>query len=158
MQVLDDPMFREGFGCLASRGLTFETWLFHLQLPALTRLATDFPDQVIICDHVAMPLGISSFASKRGWEGAVATEWRAGIKALAKCPNVYCKLGGLTQPHAGFEFNTKVCTHTHTHTHRHTHTLTHALTHCRCVFAAYPRPSRLPARSWLRQSGRTIRS
>ncbi len=105
--VLDDPKFREGFACLAPRGLTFETWLFHLQLPALARLATDFPEQMIICDHVAMPLGISSFASERGWQGTVATEWRAGIEALAKCPNVFVKLGGLTQPHAGFDFNTK---------------------------------------------------
>ena len=103
--VLDDPKFREGFACLAPRGLTFETWLFHLQLPALVRLARDFPDQTIICDHVAMPLGISSFASERGWDGSVATEWRAGIEALSKFPNVYVKLGGLTQPHAGFEFN-----------------------------------------------------
>ena len=103
--LLDDPDFREGFALLAPRGLTFETWLFHLQLPALARLAKDFPDQPIVCDHVAMPLGISSFASERGWDGSVATEWREGITALAECPNVCVKLGGLTQPHAGFEFN-----------------------------------------------------
>ena len=81
-----------------------ERWQ-QADLPALARLAKDFPDQPIVCDHVAMPLGISSFASERGWDGSVATEWREGITALAECPNVCVKLGGLTQPHAGFEFN-----------------------------------------------------
>jgi hypothetical protein len=39
-ELLYDAAFREGLACLAPRGLTFETWLFHLQLPALADLAS----------------------------------------------------------------------------------------------------------------------
>ena len=86
-------------------GLTYEAWSFHLQLPDLTDLALAFPTQTIICDHISHPLGIGSFAKDYGWDGKTADEWRAGMTELAKCPNVYVKLGGQTQPHAGHNFH-----------------------------------------------------
>ena len=103
--LLLDTAFREGFACLHPRGLVFETWLFHLQIPSLVDLANSFPKQTIVCDHVAMPLGIGQYAEERGWQGRTAAKWRDGMLELAKCPNVYVKLGGLTQPHAGHDFN-----------------------------------------------------
>jgi|EP01047_Picozoa_sp_COSAG01_P003449 predicted TIM-barrel fold metal-dependent hydrolase len=50
-----------------------------------------------------MPLGMGEpFAAERGWAtGSTARQWREGMIELAKCPNVFVKLGGLTQPHAG---------------------------------------------------------
>jgi predicted TIM-barrel fold metal-dependent hydrolase len=77
---------------------------YHPQLPALTALARAFPEQPIVCNHLAMPLGVGPFAAERGWDGAVSREWRENVKALAAQPNVYMKLGGLPMPVCGLGF------------------------------------------------------
>ena len=33
--------------------------------------------------------------------------WRQGIAAVAECPNVYIKLGGIGQPRYGFDWHTR---------------------------------------------------
>ena len=45
------------FRHLASRGLSFDAWLFHPQLPELIDLADAFPGTSIILDHAGTPLG-----------------------------------------------------------------------------------------------------
>ena len=37
----------------------------------------------------------------------VLATWRSGIAAVAKCPNVYMKLGGLGMPRTGFDWHTR---------------------------------------------------
>lgn len=96
--------FREGFAELSPRGLIFETWLYHPQIPSLTDLAHSFPEQPIVCNHLGMPIGVCRFENERGWGGAVAREWRESIKILAEQPNVYMKLGGLPMPVCGLGF------------------------------------------------------
>jgi L-fuconolactonase len=97
-----DPHFRWGFAELAPRGLRFDAWLYHPQLPELTELAKAFPDTTIILDHFGGPLGIGPYAGRRAEVFAV---WKAAIRALADCPNVVVKLGGLVMPLNGFGFH-----------------------------------------------------
>ena len=33
--------------------------------------------------------------------------WRRGIAAVAECPNVVCKLGGIGMPRTGFDWHTR---------------------------------------------------
>lgn len=99
--------FREGFAELRPRGLIFETWLYHPQIPSLTDLARSFPEQPIVCNHLGMPIGVCQFETERGWDGEVAREWRENIKQLAEQPNVYMKLGGLPMPVCGLGFETR---------------------------------------------------
>ena len=94
-----DAGFRKGFRCLAPRGLSFEGWCYHTQIPALTDLARAFPDTAIVLDHFGGPLGIGPCAGKAD---EVFTEWRRAIGPLAECPNVYAKLGGLAMEVNGF--------------------------------------------------------
>jgi predicted TIM-barrel fold metal-dependent hydrolase len=100
--LLGDARFRRGFAELAPRGLTFDAWLYHPQLPELTDLAKAFPDTTIILDHFGGPLGIGPYAGRRP---EVFGVWKTAIRALADCPNVVVKLGGLVMPLNGFGFH-----------------------------------------------------
>jgi predicted TIM-barrel fold metal-dependent hydrolase len=90
---------RAGFKHLARRGLTFEAWCYHPQIPDVTALARAFPDTTIVLDHVGGPLGIGPYAGKAD---QVYAEWRTSIRELATCPNVVVKLGGLNMEMNGF--------------------------------------------------------
>jgi L-fuconolactonase len=100
--LLLDRAFREGFARLRPHGLTFDAWLFHHQIPDLTDLAKAFPGINIVLNHIGGPIGINAYANKRE---EVTRLWRDNIDALAKCPNVYMKLGGLGMNVMGFGFD-----------------------------------------------------
>ena len=57
--------FRQGFAQLAPRGLSFEGWCYHHQIPDLTDLARAFPDTIIIVNHFGGPLGIGPYMGKK---------------------------------------------------------------------------------------------
>jgi L-fuconolactonase len=97
-----DPTFREGFAQLAPLGLSFESWQYHPQLPDAIDLARAFPDTTIILNHVGGILGVGPYNGRRD---EVLAGWRKDITELAKCPNVYCKLGGLGMVSVGFNFH-----------------------------------------------------
>lgn len=98
--MLAEPAFRAGLAEVAAAGLSYDVWLLAPQLPELVAMARALPQLSIICDHVATPLGIAAY---RGRRDAGFAEWAANIRALAACPNVVVKLGGLAMPFAGFE-------------------------------------------------------
>ncbi|MFT3801872.1 MAG: amidohydrolase family protein [Burkholderiaceae bacterium] len=93
------PAFRAGFARLAPNGLSFDAWVLEPQIPEVTDLARAFPDTTIVLDHVGTPLGIASYAGRLGERFDV---WRQSIRALAECPNVHVKLGGLAMPNCNF--------------------------------------------------------
>ena len=99
-----DPKFREGFAHLAPRGLSFEGWCYHTQLAELTELARSFPDTTIILDHFGGPIGVGPYA---GQQDEVFNAWRRAISALAGCPNVVAKLGGIAMEVNGFGWHLK---------------------------------------------------
>ncbi|HEX2215631.1 MAG TPA: amidohydrolase family protein, partial [Xanthobacteraceae bacterium] len=98
--LLMDDNFRKGFPALAQRGLSFDAWLYHTQLPDLLDLARAFPDTTIVLNHVGGAIGVGPYAGKRD---EVFAQWKASIAALASCPNMNVKLGGLGMRLFGFE-------------------------------------------------------
>ena len=90
--------FREGFEAYGDFGLTFDAWLLEPQLGDLIDLANAHPDQTIILDHCGTPLGIASY---KGTLHENFDRWRSSIHALAECPNVSVKLGGLAMAFCG---------------------------------------------------------
>lgn len=100
--LLADARFREGFARLAAHDLSFDAWLYHPQIDELTDLARAFPETAIVLDHVGGPLGIGPYAGRRD---EIFPVWRRSIEALAACPNVTVKLGGLAMPLCGFNFH-----------------------------------------------------
>ena len=91
--------FRQGFKHLAPRGLTFEAWCYHHQIPEVTDLARAFPDTTIILNHFGGPLGAGPYAHRKA---EVFEEWKGHIDELATCHNVMAKLGGLNMEVNGF--------------------------------------------------------
>jgi L-fuconolactonase len=93
---------REGFAQLAPLGLSFDCYMYHPQLGDLLDLARAFPETAIVLNHVGGAIGLGRYAGKRD---AVFADWSAKIRALASCPNVHVKLGGMGMKVFGFDFH-----------------------------------------------------
>ncbi len=91
--------FRRGLGILAEQGLSFDAWHYHHQNLDFIDLARDLPQVTMILDHFGTPLGVGIYRYSRD---EIFQEWKQEMKELAKCPNVYIKLGGLAMPDNGF--------------------------------------------------------
>ncbi len=100
--MLAEPKFREGAACLQRLGLSYDAILYHPQLPELADFARALPDLTIILNHVGRPLGIGPYAGRRD---ELMEGWRRGIDAVAECPNVVVKVGGLGNPISGFDWH-----------------------------------------------------
>jgi len=100
--LLMDPAFRTGLKRLARFGLTYECSLYHPQLPELIDLARAFPDQPILANHCGGPIRVGPYR-ERSDEAFAA--WRRDLQELARCSNVYMKLGGQAMTIRGFTFH-----------------------------------------------------
>ena len=100
--MLAEANFRKGLAWLERMGLSFDCIVYHPQLPEVADMARVFPDLTIILNHVGRPLGIGPYAGRRE---ELMPEWRQGIDAIAECPNVVVKVGGLGNPISGFDWH-----------------------------------------------------
>lgn len=97
-----DPTFQAGVARLGERGYTYDTWHYHTQNKDYLELARAVPDTTMILDHFGTPLGVGRFAGKRD---EIFESWKDDVAAIAECPNVFAKLGGLAMPDNGFGWN-----------------------------------------------------
>ena len=97
--LFEQEEFRRGLEHLGTLGLTYDTWLYHFQLPEFIELARAVPETTMILDHFGTPLGVGPFAGQRE---AIFEKWKSDIADLAECPNVFMKVGGLAMPDNGF--------------------------------------------------------
>jgi predicted TIM-barrel fold metal-dependent hydrolase len=84
---MQDPKWRQGLGLLAKHDLSWDlrvTW-WHLEEAA--EVVREHPDLRVALNHTGYPLDRSPEA---------LAVWRRGMEALAACPNVHCKISGLT--------------------------------------------------------------
>ena len=79
------PLFAENLRRLAAHGLTFDLCVLARQLPIATALAAACPDVQFVLDHCGVP----------DVRARALDPWRADISALARLPNVACKVSGL---------------------------------------------------------------
>jgi L-fuconolactonase len=79
------PEFVSGVRRVGALGWTFDLCVKHEQLPACAELARVCPETTFVLDH----------AGKPDIRGGMLDPWRADIAALARLPNVVCKLSGL---------------------------------------------------------------
>ena len=80
-----DAEFQRGVAELHRFGLTYDILIYARQLPAAAALVERFPEQQFVLDHIAKP-EIRNREVRR---------WEQGIRRLAACGNIHCKLSGL---------------------------------------------------------------
>lgn len=84
---------------LGQQGLSYEAWMYHFQIKDFIHMAQAAPETTIIFDHLGTPLGTKSFIDQLE---ANFPQWKKDVADLAKCPNVYAKLGGMAMPDNGY--------------------------------------------------------
>ena len=94
--LLLDRDFRRGFAHLRRYGLSFEAWVLHTDLRDVADLATAFPDTALVLNHLGGPIVADADPD------AVFGTWRRDLAAVAACPNVAVKLGGIQMRLNGF--------------------------------------------------------
>lgn len=99
-----EASFREGVRTLGRHGYTYDTWHFFHQNGDYLALARAAPETTMILDHFGTPLGVGAYA---GRQEEIFTRWKKDIAAIAECPNVYAKLGGLAMPDNGFGWDSR---------------------------------------------------
>ncbi len=99
---LNSDKFRAGGRVLARMGLSFDGWLYFPQLHDLANLAKAIPDLSIIVNHIGGLLRVGSYANR---DDEVVANWRSGIAAVAACPNITMKLGGIGMTQNGFDWH-----------------------------------------------------
>lgn len=102
--LLSNEQYRAGARVLARRGLCLETSLYHPQLPELATFARALPDLTIILNHIGGLVRIGPYANR---DNEVLPAWRQGVAAVATCPNVIMKLGGVGQQRYGFNWHVR---------------------------------------------------
>ncbi len=80
--------FLEGFRQLEELGLSYDNWSPDFRrLPRLAELANRFPGVTVIVNHLGGQIDPAAGDDEIG-------DWKAGIDAVAACPNTVMKLGG----------------------------------------------------------------
>jgi len=96
-----DAAFRAGYARLARHGLSFDAWIYHPQLNEVIDLARAHPEVPLVLDHIGGVLGVAEYRDR---PDLASREWLPAMKELAKCPNVFMKLGGLGTAVFGYDF------------------------------------------------------
>ena len=95
------PEVRAGLARLTALSLSLDAWVFHPQLQDIIDVARAFPNTTIVVNHVGGPLGYGPYAGKRD---EVFAAWKPKIVDMAKCPNVFMKLGGMMMRLAAYDY------------------------------------------------------
>jgi len=94
--------YRAGARVLAQMGFLLENSLYFPQLGELADFANALPELTIVLNHCGGLLRVGPYADR---DNEVLAEWRRGLAAVAKCPNVIMKVGGVGQARYGFDWS-----------------------------------------------------
>lgn len=99
--LLADEDYQAGARVLADMGLCLENSLYFPQLAELAEFAKAVPELTIVLNHIGGLIRVGPYANR---DNEVLLAWRAGIAAVAQCPNIVIKLGGVGQDRYGFDW------------------------------------------------------
>ena len=102
--VMATSQYRDGARVLAKMSLTLDNSIYHTQLDELAALARAVPELTIVLNHIGGLVRVGPYADR---DDEVLADWRRGVAAVAVCPNVVLKLGGVGQKRFGFGWFTR---------------------------------------------------
>ena len=102
--ILANTDFWEGARVLTQKELSLDVMLSFPQMPELADFAKAVPDLSIILNHIGALNRVGIYANR---DDEVMSTWREGIAAVASCPNVTVKLGGMGMPFMGFGWHAR---------------------------------------------------
>ena len=79
------PGFLRGIAALKEFGFTYDILIYPKHLTAALELVKLFPGQPFVIDHMAKPF----------IKDGLIEEWKKGMRAIARYPNVYAKVSGM---------------------------------------------------------------
>jgi predicted TIM-barrel fold metal-dependent hydrolase len=94
--------FRAGLRRLAARGLSFDIYVFQVQLPDVIETVRALPEVTFVLNHLG---GLAGIHPWRGRREELFPRWQRDISTLAGEPNVYLKLGGMNMFIPGFDWH-----------------------------------------------------
>jgi len=104
--LAQDHAWRAGYRMLGERGLSFDAWMYHQQLPDFIDLVREIPETPVVLCHLATPIGLAGDYCGLGNTAAecerIAEQWKESLSRLAEVPHVRFKIGGLLMPILGF--------------------------------------------------------
>jgi len=102
--ILANATFQEGAKIVRQKGLSLDIMIAFPQMPEVADFARAVPELPIILNHIGALNRVGLYANR---EDEVRAAWRAGIAAVAACPNITLKLGGMGMPRMGFDWHTR---------------------------------------------------
>jgi predicted TIM-barrel fold metal-dependent hydrolase len=104
--LMQDSSWRAGYQMLGERGLSFDAWMYHHQLPDFIDLVCAIPETPVVLCHLATPIGLAGDYAGLGSTAAerdkMAGQWKDSLSRLAEVPHVRFKISGLLMPIVGF--------------------------------------------------------
>ena len=101
--ILASTDFREGAKVLAQKELVLDVMLSFPQMLELADFAKSVADLSVILNHIGALRRVVLYANR---DDEVRPAWQEGIDAVAACPNITLKLGGMVMPWMGFSWHT----------------------------------------------------
>jgi len=102
--ILANADFIAGAKVLSQKGLILDLMQSFPQLSEVAEFAKALPDLSIIVNHIG---GVSRVGIYAGKDDEIILNWREGITAVAACPNVTMKLGGMGMPRFGYGWHAR---------------------------------------------------
>ena len=102
--ILANTEFRAGADVLAQKELVLDVMLSFPQMLELAAFAKSVPNLSIILNHIGALRRVGIYTNR---DDEVTPAWREGIEAVAACPNITMKLGGMGMPWMGFGWHTR---------------------------------------------------
>ncbi|MGK5112480.1 amidohydrolase family protein [Geodermatophilus sp. CPCC 205506] len=100
--LLLQPEYREGLRRLAARGMTYDVYVFQVQLADVIATVRALPEVTFVLNHLGGLVGIRPWTGRRD---ELFPQWKEDIATIAREPNVYLKLGGMNMFIAGFNWH-----------------------------------------------------
>ncbi|WP_373523337.1 amidohydrolase [Aquiflexum sp.] len=84
-EAMEEKRFLKGIELLEKYGFTYDILIYPKHLEKAYHFAKKFPNQPFVIDHLAKP----------DIKNGEYEFWSKGMKAMAKLPNVWCKVSGM---------------------------------------------------------------